>query len=63
VILKFLNVALLPEAFRPHLDFVAGSFVPLGPILQQRDLTRARTAMTRERGREIQRRENSGLLP
>jgi transposase len=31
---------------------VRGSFVPPPPIRQLRDLTRARTAMTRERGRE-----------
>jgi hypothetical protein len=31
--------------------------VPPAPIRQLRDLTRARTAMTRERGREIQRLE------
>ena len=36
---------------------VRGSFVPPAPIRQLRDLTRARTAMTRERGREIQRLE------
>ena len=36
---------------------VRGSFVPPPPIRQLRDLTRARTAMTRERGREIQRLE------
>src|SRR5215217_2764027 len=36
---------------------VHGSFVPPAPIRQLRDLTRARTAMTRERGREIQRLE------
>ena len=36
---------------------VRGSFVPPGPIRELRDLTRARTAMTRERGREIQRLE------
>jgi transposase len=36
---------------------VRGSFVPPGPIRQLRDLTRARTAITRERGREIQRLE------
>jgi transposase len=36
---------------------VRGSFVPQAPIRQLRDLTRARTAMTRERGREIQRLE------
>ena len=34
-----------------------GSFVPPAPIRQLRDLTRARTMMTRERGREIQRLE------
>src|ERR1700739_2738678 len=32
-----------------------GSFVPPEPIRQLRDLTRARTAITRERGREVQR--------
>jgi transposase len=36
---------------------VRGSFVPPEPIRQLRDLTRARTAMTRERGREVQRLE------
>jgi len=36
---------------------VRGSFVPPEPIRQLRDLTRARTAITRERGREIQRLE------
>jgi transposase len=36
---------------------VRGSFVPPAPIRQLRDLTRARTAITRERGREIQRLE------
>ncbi len=36
---------------------VRGSFVPPGPIRQLRDLTRARTAITRERGREAQRLE------
>jgi transposase len=36
---------------------VRGSFVPPIPIRQLRDLTRARTMMTRERGREIQRLE------
>ena len=35
---------------------VRGSFVPPAPIRELRDLTRARTMMTRERGREIQRR-------
>ena len=34
---------------------VRGSFVPPEPIRALRDLTRARTAITRERGREIQR--------
>jgi transposase len=34
---------------------VRGSFVPPARIRELRDLTRARTAMTRERGREIQR--------
>jgi Transposase len=34
-----------------------GGFVPPAPIRELRDLTRARTAMTRERGREIQRLE------
>jgi len=33
---------------------VRGSFVPPEPIRQLRDLTRARTAITRERGREVQ---------
>ena len=32
---------------------VRGSFVPPEPIRQLRDLTRARTAITRERGREV----------
>jgi transposase len=41
---------------RAH-GLVRGSFVPPAPIRQLRDLTRARTAMTRERGREIQRLE------
>lgn len=36
---------------------VRGSFVPPEPIRVLRDLTRARTAITRERGREIQRLE------
>ena len=36
---------------------VRGSFVPPAPIRKLRDLTRARTLMTRERGREIQRLE------
>jgi transposase len=36
---------------------VRGSFVPPGPVRQLRDLTRARTAITRERGREAQRLE------
>jgi transposase len=36
---------------------VRGSFVPPQPIRQLRDLTRARTAITRERGREVQRLE------
>jgi transposase len=36
---------------------VRGSFVPPGPIRQLRDLIRARTAITRERGREAQRLE------
>ena len=36
---------------------VRGSFVPPEPIRQLRDLTRARTALTRERGREVQRLE------
>jgi transposase len=36
---------------------VRGSFVPPAPIRELRDLTRARTMMTRERGREIQRLE------
>ena len=36
---------------------VRGWFVPPEPIRQLRDLTRARTAITRERGREIQRLE------
>ena len=34
-----------------------GSFVPPEPIRQLRDLTRSRTAITRERGREVQRLE------
>jgi transposase len=33
---------------------VRGSFVPPAPIRELRDLTRTRTLMTRERGREIQ---------
>ena len=36
---------------------VKGSFVPPEPIRRLRDLTRARTAITRERGREAQRLE------
>lgn len=36
---------------------VRGSFVPPEPVRQLRDLTRTRTAITRERGREIQRLE------
>jgi transposase len=36
---------------------VRGSFVPPAPIRQLRDLTRTRTAVTRERTREIQRLE------
>lgn len=36
---------------------VRGSFVPPQPVRQLRDLTRARTAVTRERGREVQRLE------
>ena len=36
---------------------VRGSFVPPAPIRQLRDLTRARTAIVRERAREIQRLE------
>jgi transposase len=36
---------------------VRGSFVPPAPIRELRDLTRARTMMIRERGREIQRLE------
>jgi transposase len=36
---------------------VRGSFVPPAPIRELRDLTRARSIMTRERGREIQRLE------
>lgn len=36
---------------------VRGSFVPPEPIRRLRDLTRARTAITRERGREAQRLE------
>jgi transposase len=36
---------------------VEGSFVPPEPIRQLRDLTRARTAITRDRAREIQRLE------
>src|ERR1700741_2943244 len=38
-------------------DLVRGSFVPPEPIRQLRDLTRARTGITRERSREIQRLE------
>jgi transposase len=34
---------------------VRGSFVPPQPVRQLRDLTRSRTAITRERGREVQR--------
>ncbi len=36
---------------------VRGSFVPPEPVRQMRDLTRARTAITRERSREVQRLE------
>jgi transposase len=36
---------------------VRGSFVPPEPVRQLRDLTRTRTAITRERGREVQRLE------
>ena len=36
---------------------VRGSFVPPAPIRQLRDLTRARTTITRERAREVQRLE------
>ena len=36
---------------------VRGSLVPPAPIRELRDLTRARTMMTRERGRDIQRLE------
>jgi transposase len=36
---------------------VRGSFVPPGPVRELRDLTRARTAITRERSREVQRLE------
>src|ERR1700677_777354 len=36
---------------------VRGSFVPPAPIRQLRDLTRARTTVTRQRAREIQRLE------
>jgi len=36
---------------------VRGSFVPPEPIRHLRDLTRTRTAVTRERGREVQRLE------
>lgn len=36
---------------------VRGSFVPPEPVRQLRDLTRARTAITRERSREAQRLE------
>src|SRR5450756_933842 len=36
---------------------VRGSFVPPEPIRHLRDLTRTRTAITRERGREVQRME------
>ena len=36
---------------------VRGSFVPPEPIRVLRDLTRARTAITRERSREVQRLE------
>ena len=36
---------------------VRGSFVPPEPVRQLRDLTRTRTAVTRERTREIQRLE------
>jgi transposase len=36
---------------------VRGSFVPPEPVRQLRDLTRTRTAIVRERSREIQRLE------
>ena len=42
---------------------VRGSFVPPEPIRQLRDLTRARTTITRQRAREIQRLENSSRTP
>ena len=42
---------------------VRGSFVPPEPIRRLRDLTRARTAITRERSREAQRLEELGLQP
>ena len=38
-------------------DLVRGSFVAPAPIRELRDLTRARTAVTRERGRVVQRLE------
>ena len=40
---------------------VRGSFVPPEPIRQLRDLTRTRTAITRERGREVQLLEDAGI--
>jgi transposase len=45
-----------PAAYDP-LIVQAGPFVPPEPIRQLRDLTRTRTAIVRERGREIQRLE------
>jgi len=42
---------------------VRGSFVPPEPIRQLRDLTRTRTAITHERGREVQRLEDVQARP
>ena len=42
---------------------VRASFVPPPPIRELRDLTRTRTAITRERSREVQRLENCSRTP
>jgi transposase len=47
----------ISDYWKPFYYLVRGSFVPSAPIRELRDLTRARTMMTRERGREIQRLE------
>lgn len=46
------DAALLPQLVAHGL--VRGAFVPPEPIRQLRDLTRTRTTIARERGREIQ---------